>query len=450
MDKLTTNAELLSGWGNYPVISCNYAVPASEDDLSRLIESGPLIARGAGRSYGDSAVSKNMTASMAKFNHFLGFDAENGIITVEAGVILKDIISSFLPKGWFVPVTPGTKFVTIGGMIAADVHGKNHHSAKTFGSYIEWIDVMTSDGKIIRCSKADNIVLFNATIGGMGLTGIILRAAFRLIKIESAWLKQEIIATRNFEETYNLLLSIKDATYIVAWIDSLAKKNNLGRALIYSAEHAKASELPDPYNKQPFLIPNKKIVNIPYQSPINFINNFTCKILNQLTYLHGTTKQKTLFIDYNSYFYPLDNILNWNNLYGKNGFTQFQCLIPIMYAKEGILKLLKTVAKSQVGCFLSVLKLLSNQDSFFSFPDEGFTITFDLPLVSNNKTADLINNLHAIVLDHGGRFYLAKDAYLDPKKFYSSDKRAEEFYKLRKKHNMDLFFRSEQSDRLSL
>ena len=450
MDKINSNTQLLSGWGKYPVVACNYSVPQDETDLVRLIQAGPLIARGAGRSYGDSALSKNMTVSMTKFNHFLDFDDQNGILTIEAGVILKDVIDAFLPKGWFVPVTPGTKFVTVGGMIAADVHGKNHHNAKTFGSYILWIDIMTSEGKVIRCSNDANTVLFNATIGGMGLTGIIIRAAFKLIKVESAWLKQEVIATTNFEQTYQLLLSIKDATYIVAWVDSLAKDKNLGRALIYSACHAKANDLPEPYNHNPFLIPNKKPINISYQTPINFINTFTCKIFNQITYLQGARNNKPYYIDYNSYFYPLDNILNWNNLYGKSGFTQFQCLIPVIAAKEGILKLLQTVAKSKVGCFLSVLKLLSAQTSFFSFPDEGFTITFDFPVTRDSKTVNLINNLHAIVLEHGGRFYLAKDAHLSPEKFHGSDARAEAFYKLRKEHNMDSFFRSEQSDRLSL
>ena len=449
MDKFILHKQLLSGWGRYPMIDCNCYVPENEQELLSLIEKGALIARGSGRAYGDSALSKNLTVSMLKFNHFLDFDANLGILTVEAGVILKDVINTFLPKGWFIPVTPGTKYVSIGGMIAADVHGKNHHIAKTFGHYIQWLDLITSDGKIIRCSQNSNPLLFKATIGGMGLTGVIIRASFQMIKVQSAWLKQEIVVTKNFEETYNLFLSAKDATYVVAWVDCSGKINKLGRALVYFADHASPEELSEPYKQNPYQIPPKKLINIPFQTPISFVNIFTSSVFNKFNYLQGQYKLKNNFIDYDSYFYPLDNVLNWNKLYGRTGFAQFQCLIPIKNAKEGVLRLLAAVAKSEVGCFLSVLKLMGSQTSFFSFPDEGFTITFDLPLVPN-KTIKLINILHAITLECSGRFYLAKDAHLDSKKFYDSDKRIEEFYKLRKMYNMTSHFRSEQSDRLDI
>jgi hypothetical protein len=330
------------------------------------------------------------------------------LLTVEAGVILKDIVNTFLPLGWFVPVTPGTKYVTVGGMIAADVHGKNHHHAKSFGHHVLWLDLMTNDGKIIRCDDANNTLLFKATIGGMGLTGIIIRACFKLIKIPSAWLKQEVIATANLTETFNLFQLSSEWPYVVAWLESSSKKEKTGRGLVYRARHAAVTELPIAYQNNPFNLAKKNNINIFCDLPVNVINFYTTRLFNKIFYYKDNYNN---LIDYNSYFYPLDHVLNWNRLYGKQGLIQFQCLIPIAESFSGITRLLNTVTESKIGCFLAVLKLFTdqadqvdpvNQSGMISFPGCGYTLTLDFPVSASSLK--LIKILQNITVEHKGRF----------------------------------------------
>ena len=235
----------LSGWGRFPVVDCKMAFPRDEAGLWRALQDGPAIARGNGRAYGDSALNRDCTEEMSGFDRMLAFDAGSGILTVEAGVLLGDIIEAFLPRGWFPSVTPGTKFVSVGGMIAADVHGKNHHKHGSFGSFVEWLDLMDAEGTVRRCSRAENRDLFERTIGGMGLTGIVLRAAIRLTAVESAWIRQETVPAACLDEAIEVFERSADWTYSVAWIDCLARGKALGRSLIMLGEHARRAELDD-------------------------------------------------------------------------------------------------------------------------------------------------------------------------------------------------------------
>ena len=228
----------LSGWGRFPEIDAQVAVPRSADELLKLIQQGKAIARGNGRAYGDSAVSASNTIHMKHFNRMLAFDAKSGQLVAEAGVLLADVIEAFLPRGWFPAVTPGTKFVTLGGMIAADVHGKNHHKDGSFGTYVDWIDVATADGTVQRCSKTEDTELFEWTIGGMGLTGVMLRAAIRLRPVSSAWIEQRTLVANNIKHAIELFEQSQDATYSVAWIDCLQTGPAVGRSLVMLGEHA--------------------------------------------------------------------------------------------------------------------------------------------------------------------------------------------------------------------
>ncbi len=248
----------LAGWGRFPRQDCRVTMPRSEADLRARIAEGALIARGNGRAYGDSALSVKNTVDMRGFNRMLAFDPETGQLTVEAGVLLGDVIAAFLPRGWFPPVTPGTKFVTIGGMIAADVHGKNHHKHGSFGAFVDWIDVMGSDGKVLRCSPEADHELFEWTIGGMGLTGIILRAAFRLQPVETGWIRQTLEPAPKLDAAMTAFETADDSTYSVAWIDCLITGAALGRSLIMLGEHARRDELALDQRATPYETPRKR------------------------------------------------------------------------------------------------------------------------------------------------------------------------------------------------
>ena len=439
---------ILSGWGRYPKIDAKISSPRCLDELLKLLKRGDAIARGNGRAYGDSAISAKNTIHMKHFNRMLVFDAKVGQLVAEAGVMLADIIDVFLPRGWFPSVSPGTKFVTLGGMIAADVHGKNHHKDGSFGNYIDWIDIITNDGSVQRCSKTKNIELFEWTIGGMGLTGIILRAAIRLRPVSSAWIEQRTLVANNITHAIELLEQTKDATYSVAWIDCLQKGATLGRSLVMLGEHAKKSALPLIHRKQPLKTPVKKKIRIRFDFPSWTLNNVSIRAFNSIYYWNGKHKSEKQLVDWDSYFYPLDSILGWNKIYGRHGFVQFQCVISKNNASQGLNELINTIANAGIGSFLAVLKMFGPQQSKFSFPMEGYTLALDFPV--NNKTLNLMDKLDIITLKHGGRFYLAKDSRISQKKFLQSDIRAKSYRKYRQIKEMSSSFQSSQSKRLKL
>jgi len=438
----------LSGWGNYPAIDAHVTAPTSIEKLIEQVKLGYAIPRGNGRSYGDSAISSCNTISMKHFNRMIAFDSQNGQLITQSGVLLGDVIEAFLPKGWFPSVTPGTKFVTIGGMVAADIHGKNHHKEGSFGNFIDWIEILKSNGQIERCSKDQNPELFNWTIGGMGLTGIILNVAFRLKPIETSWIKQETICGNNLKEVMDAFEKHLDTTYSVAWIDCLATGEKLGRSLVMFGEHAKPQDLPKTAQHNPLEYVKKKKINFPVTLPSWVLNGKTVKLFNAFYYWHGKRKTKESLVDWDSYFYPLDSILGWNKIYGSKGFSQFQCVIPLDKSYDGISELLHTISESGTGSFLAVLKRFGKQESAFSFPMEGYTLALDFAI--SKKTLDLMKKLDFITLKYQGRFYLAKDSRMTTSVFQQSDLRAKDFFEYRRQHNDREKFASEQSKRLHL
>ena len=438
----------LSGWGRYPVHDTKIVAPESILALEKNIQAGSVIARGNGRAYGDSAVAAEKTIQMKNFNQMLAFNSDSGQLVAEAGVLLEDVIKTFLPKGWFPYVTPGTKFVTLGGMAAADVHGKNHHKDGSFGNFIDWLELINKNGKIIRCSQQENTELFGWTIGGMGLTGVIVRMAIRLRPVETAWIKQRTIATTSLDSTIDLFEEHEEQTYSVAWIDCQSKGHKLGRSLLMLGEHATVNELTATSKKSPLQIKNKSSKSIPFDMPNWLLNHFSISAFNSLYYWNGKRKVGEELVDWDTYFYPLDAILGWNRIYGRKGFIQFQCVIPPKQSRSGLHRLLDTIVASGQGSFLAVLKKLGEQSSSFSFPRSGYTLALDFPV--NKKTLKLLEKLDEITLEHGGRFYLAKDSRMSESTLNQTDPRAADFVTMRSENRLDVAFQSKQSERLNI
>lgn len=439
---------ILSGWGLFPKLDARITAPRSEQELQALVREGKGIPRGNGRAYGDSAISPENTIHMRHFNRMISFDPKTGLLVAEAGVLAGDIISAFLPQGWFLAVTPGTKFVTLGGMIAADVHGKNHHVDGSFGNFVDWIDLMGPDGAIIRCSRKETPDLFDWTMGGMGLTGVILRVALRLRPVESGWIRQTMIPAANLDATLDVFEEENEATYSVAWIDCLSTGAHQGRSLIMLGEHATAEDLDRKRARQPFDIQEKGKLSVPFSPPVGLVNGLTVRAFNALYYRNGVRKAGQSLIDWDSYFYPLDAILNWNRIYGRQGFAQFQCVLPLETSRAGLQALLTAISQARSGSFLAVLKRLGPQDSRFSFPMAGYTLALDFPV--SRRTLTLMTRLDEITLEHGGRFYLAKDSRMQSATLRQADPRTEDFVKMRDDMGYRTAFRSAQARRLDL
>ncbi len=438
----------LSGWGRFPAVEAKVVTARTTADVARQIAAGPLIARGNGRAYGDSAVNADSTLAMRGMNRILRFDPDTGVLEAEAGVLLAEVIDAFLPRGWFPAVTPGTKFVTLGGAIAADVHGKNHHSEGSFGQFVDWLDVMGADGTITRCARNGNSDLFDWTIGGMGLTGVIVRCGVRLKPVKSAWVIQNTIVANGLDAAIAAFEDNLNAPYSVAWIDTLATGDALGRSIVMLGHHAARAELPPDKAARPFYTKRPGTKRLPFDLPGGLLNATTVRVMNAAFFWNEKRKPRRSIVDWDRYFYPLDAIQDWNRGYGRKGFMQFQCALPRASAALGLRDLLQAVAVSRQGSFLSVLKRFGPQGGRFSFPVEGYTLTMDFPV--NDRSLTLMDTLDQIALAHGGRFYLAKDARLGAATLAKADPRAAEFATQRQAAGWADAFRSAQSERLGL
>jgi len=443
-------AETLSGWGRHPRLPCRVVAPRSEAELSAALAGaeGRLIARGAGRAYGDSALAP-LTISTRHLDRMLAFDAGRGLLTAEAGVVRGDVIRALLPRGWFPTVTPGTKFATLGGLIAADVHGKNHHRAGSFGRHVTWIDLAGADGRVARITPEADPELWGATVGGMGLTGVILRAEIRLQPVESAWIREEVVDCPDLAAMMAAFDRAEDRTYSVAWVDALARGPALGRGLLMLGEHAGLADLDPARRADPFAVPARPRLRVPLDAPGIALSRPTIAAFNRLFHWKGRRAAAAgpRLTDWDRYFYPLDAILDWNRLYGRRGFVQFQCVLPEARAEEGLARILEATAGAGAG-FLAVLKKFGAQESPISFPTAGWTLALDLPV--RRATLALVARLEDAAIAHGGRFYLAKDATLTPERFAAAEPRAEAFRAFRAGRGLDARFASAQSERLGL
>jgi FAD/FMN-containing dehydrogenase len=447
IDKLTVKR--ISNWGNYPQAQVRFYEFEDVETLQAvLVEANNIIPRGNGRCYGDSALAPQVISTL-RYNKFLSFDTNKGLIRCQSGVILADLLNIVVPKGWFLPVTPGTKLISVGGAIASDVHGKSQHKAGNFSEHVLEMEVMLNDGTILKCSKEENTDLFWMTCGGMGLTGVILNAILCLIPIETAYIRQEVVKAGNLDELMDLFEQSEDWTYSVAWIDCLAKGSSMGRGILTRGEHARVADLQQEKQKQnPLILKPKRKLNVPINFPGFTLNTLTVKAFNFLYYYKQLDELVKSIEDYDTFFYPLDFVSNWNRIYGKRGFTQYQFILPKEDSRTGLRKILQKIAGSGMGSFLAVLKLYGNQDGYLPFAMEGYSLALDFPI--KNDLFEFLDELDEIVLEHGGRLYLTKDARMNKRMFMQSYPNGEVFSHKIKNLNHGSKFRSFQSDRIGL
>jgi hypothetical protein len=426
----------LKSWGLYPKIK-NRVISIKEiEHIKKTSKSLSMIPYGNGRSYGDSALSSNIIYCKPK-NELIDFDKKNGILHCGSGILLSEIIEKILPHGWFLYTTPGTKFITLGGAIASDVHGKNHHVNGCFSECVIEFNLLVGD-KILNVKKGDK--LFLATCGGMGLTGVILDVKFNLQKVTSSNINQIIVCPKNLKETFIAFEKYANYTYSVAWIDCLSKGNEMGRSVLNIGEFA---------NDKVFSLSKKFKINIPFYFPSFVLNHYTVKIFNFFYYNLNSKKKKKSKVNYESFFYPLDSILNWNKIYGSKGFTQYQFIFPKKTSYVGIKSILNKISNKKMGSFLAVLKLYGKSNSnYLSFPMEGYSLAIDFKI--SKKLLPFLDELDKIVVKYKGRIYLSKDSRMSKDVFEKGYPKLIKFKKLREQMNLSNMYNSVQSLRLDL
>lgn len=430
---------LLHGWGRYPRTDCDITFPASEIECAQSLGRSPVIARGMGRSYGDSSLG-DLVVSTRYMDHFRSFDPATGVLSCAAGVTLGDLQRTFVPRGWFPAVTPGTSFVSVGGAIASDVHGKNHHRDGTFTNHVLEIEVLLGDGRRVKASRTHNEDLFHATCGGMGLTGIILEVQLQLRRLPSSRIVQTTLKLPNLDSALEAFEVHAQSTYSVAWIDCTARGPKLGRSVLFLGEHD--TEGPLDYRERTRL-------SVPMEAPSWVAGSTMLRGFNALYYARAHSAASTRRVSLANYFHPLDSILDWNRLYGSQGLLQHQFVLPQASAAPGLRKILDRIAASGCGSFLAVLKKFgAANENLLSFPLDGYTLALDFK--AGDRELELLDTLDDIVLDHGGRIYLAKDARMTPQMFQAGYPRWHEFETVRARWNAHGHFASRQSRRLGL
>jgi FAD/FMN-containing dehydrogenase len=413
----------------------------------------PVLPRGLGRAYGDAAVPSREDALVLethRADRILDWDPVSGRLTAEAGLSLAEVLRVFLPRGWFPPVTPGTKFVTLGGCVACDVHGKNHHRDGSFGGFVERLGLLTADGKEIACGPDLDRDLFLATVGGMGLTGLITEVTLRLRPVETGRIVMETEAVPDLDR----MVAALDAArahwpYTVGWIDCLAGGAALGRGVLMRGRHATRAEAPsgDPRAR--------RAVRVPFDAPEWLLRPATMRAFNGLYYRMKTgrgavDRPRQSMVSYESFFYPLDVLADWNRLYGRHGFLQYQCVVPRAASLAAIRELLGRIARAGAASFLAVIKDCGPASPApLSFPMEGVTLGLDLPY-RGPVTVALVHDLNAVVVAAGGRVYLGKDAVTRAEDFARMTPRLAEWRAVRDHWDPEHRFRSAQSVRLQL
>jgi FAD/FMN-containing dehydrogenase len=442
----------LSGWGRYPVESCHVFRPEKRSEVAATLNSGQqssYISRGLGRSYGDAALNENAGVLwQVLLNRFLSFDSATGVLECESGVSLAEIIQYFLPRGWFLPVTPGTKFVTVGGAIAADIHGKNHHKDGSFSSFTLDFRLLTPTGEILLCSPSSHPDIFWATVGSMGLTGVVLSARLQLRRVDSAYVFVDFHKAPNLEDSLATMeASDERYDYSVAWIDGLATGNAMGRSVLMRGNHAAAAELPARV-RHPLVLPTGAQWNLFIDFPSGALNRLTVKAFNTAYYaIHHTARRQLVSLE--KFFYPLDAINQWNRMYGKRGFVQYQIALPQASGREGLRTILDRLARSGRASFLAVLKRFGDAgNGLLSFPLRGYTLALDIPVAPG--LVPFLHELDRMTLDHGGRIYLAKDAVLRAEDFVAMYPKLESFRAIQRKLDPKRLFSSSLARRLRI
>lgn len=431
---------VVSGWGGISV----RAVERRDENLARLTRDVPLT-RGLGRAYGDSALpppAEPVVANSVLADRILAFDDTTGVLRAEAGLSLDDLYRLFLPRGWFTPVSPGTRFVTLGGMVAADVHGKNHHVAGSIGQHVRRLTVQTGSGAIVTCSRDEEPDLFRATIGGMGLTGHILDVELTLARIPSPWIIGVRRRIGDIGEFVDALKAHASAwPFTMGWIDCLSRGRHMGRGLLMAGRWATADEAP---RRRPRPLPQ---ITVPFTCPEWVMGHTVGRVANACIYRFAPTFSRPTILHPEPFFYPLDLLREWNRLYGRRGFTQHQCVLPESAGPSAVRDLMDLLTRQDAASFLCVIKDCGDEgEGLMSFPRRGVSIALDMPIRDN--TRQVVDALNEFVVSVGGRVYLAKDAYTRAEHFRAMEPRLDTFQAVRRRWDPHGRIRSAQSVRL--
>ncbi len=430
----------ISGWGGL-------SAEADErfgEDLAALSQGMPLL-RGLGRSYGDSSLpppSEPRVGNTTLADRLLSFDPQSGVLRAEAGLSLLELNRLFLPQKFFVPVTPGTQFVTLGGMVASDVHGKNHHVAGCFGEHVLGLRMRVGDGRLIDCSPSENADLFYATLGGMGLTGHILEVSFRMARIPSCWILQETERLANLDRLLDgLYAAAQGWPMTMAWIDCLTPGAAMGRGILYRGRWAEAHEAP----QSP---PRPKLrLGVPFALPSWVMQPWSVRLFNLGVYYSHLAEQRRGLVSPEQFFYPLDAIRSWNRIYGAAGFTQHQAVLPASAGRDAVRRYMQLLTSLRAASFLCVLKDCGQEGpGLLSFPRPGTSIALDLPLRPDTQAH--IDRLNEFVIAEGGRIYLTKDGLSRPEHLRAMEPRLDAFARVRDAWDPQHRLRSRQSVRL--
>ena len=452
--KIALHPAHIEGWGRFRSGVAYIAHPELERHFSEILSeygSEHLLAIGDRRSYGDACLNTdNIAIASERFDHAIEFDTQNGVITCEAGITIQSIAETILPKGWFLPVTPGTKYPTLGGCFAADVHGKNHHHAGSFSKHVRWIDLMVASGEIVRCSADKNSEVFKATAGGMGLTGFILRMSLQLIPVESAYIYTRHISASDLASLMQILIDKdNDWQYTVAWVDCSGAGEMSGRGVVNIGRHAMPEELSIRHQVSPYRVPYRSTIRVPIITPISIVNRLSSRIFNEIVFSRDAMSgDAPRVVSYDKYFYPLDSIRCWNRLYGRRGFLQYQFVIPFEGGKQCLQEILKRCNRSSFKPALAVLKRFGEESELLSFPKRGWTFALDFGYKPGLLA--FLENLDELILDYSGRIYLAKDARMKADTFLKMYPDLQEWQNIKYKLDPRGIFSSDLSRRLRI
>ena len=443
----------LSGWGRYPVIRAHCARPERQSELFNAFKSRdgePLIAHGLGRSYGDAALLKDGRVLLnRRLNRMLSFDRKEGWLRCEAGVTIGEMVETFLPRGWFPPVVPGTQFVTLGGAIGCNIHGKNHGHGGCFGDHIREIEILLGSGEVVTCGPEKEADLFWATIGGMGLTGVILSAEFQLYSVESGAISMETIRFENLNEFFEISAESKEYLHTVSWIDCVASGDAMGRGIFMRGEHAGAGadEELQPGTVEKLATAVQEMVDGRLFRSNHLLNGATIRLFNEAYFRKESPGLNRSTLGVQPFFFPLDAVKNWNFIYGKRGFLQYQMVVP---EREALREILGEISRSGMGSFLAVIKEFGPMDhGGLSFPRGGTTLALDFPNYGE-RLLEMLEVLDEIVIAAGGRVYLGKDARLSQEKFQRMYPDWQGWKEVRDRWDPERVFQSDLAVRLGL
>lgn len=417
--RVPSGTTLLNGWGRTAPSAAHVVAPASAGEVAAVLsgagKAGGAVPRGLGRSYGDAAqCAGGVVISSGRLDRVLGWDPDSGTLRAGAGASLDALMRQFVPRGWFVPVTPGTRHVSLGGAVAADIHGKNHHGDGSFGRYVQSLTLVSPTGAHRLSPGDDDAGSYWATVGGMGMTGLVTDVSLRLIAIETAYMRVDTERADNLDEVMSRMTdSDADFRYSVAWIDCLAKGARLGRGVLTGAEHAQLADLPARLRGQPHAFAPRQRLDVPFTAPGGLLNPLTVAAFNELWFRKAPRRRQGEILSLAAFFHPLDGVGSWNRLYGRRGFLQYQFVVPHA-GSEVVRRALEALGAAGVPSFLAVLKRFGPRDPApLSFPIEGWTLALDIP-VGARRLGAVLDDVDEMVAAAGGRVYLAKDARLRP------------------------------------